>query len=68
MDNQERQKHIECLNGLIKKTVVGLKLVEEKRDKSTAKDRLQASLTAFSLAVRQESKVSIKLWLSPIQC
>lgn len=47
MDNQERQKHIEYLNGLIKKTVVGLKLAEEKRDKSTAQDRLQTSAKAL---------------------
>lgn len=47
MDNQERQKRIEYLNGLIKKTVVGLKPLEEKRDKSIAKDRLQASAKAL---------------------
>lgn len=47
MDNQERQKLIEYLNGLIKKTVVGLKPLEEKRDKSKAKDRLQASAKAL---------------------
>lgn len=47
MDNQERKKHIEHLNELIKKTVVGLKPLEEKRDKSTAKDRLQASAKAL---------------------
>lgn len=47
MDNQERKKHIEYLNDLIKKTVVGLKPLEEKRDKSRAKDRLQTSAKAL---------------------
>lgn len=47
MDNQERQKHIEYLNGLIKKTVVGLKPLEEKRDKSKAKGRLLTSAKAL---------------------
>ena len=47
MNNQEREKHIEYLSGLIKKTIVGLKPLEEKRDKSKAKDRLQASAKAL---------------------
>lgn len=47
MDNQKRKKHIEYLNDLIKKTVVGLKPLEEKRDKSRAKDRLQTSAKAL---------------------
>lgn len=44
MDNQ---KHIEYLNGFIKKTVVGLKPLEEKRDKSKAKGRLRTSAKAL---------------------
>lgn len=47
MDNQERQKRIEYLNGFIKKTVVGLKPLEEKRDKSKAKGRLRTSAKAL---------------------
>lgn len=47
MNNQECKKHIEYLNDLIKKTVVGLKPLEEKRDKSRAKDRLQTSAKAL---------------------
>ena len=44
VNNQER---IEYLNDLIKKTVVDLKTLEEKRDKSKAKDRLQTSAKAL---------------------
>lgn len=47
MNNQERQERIEYLNDLIKTTVVGLKRLEEKRDKSKAKDRLQTSAKAL---------------------
>ena len=47
VNNQERQERIEYLNNLIKKTVVDLKTLEEKRDKSKAKDRLQTSAKAL---------------------
>ena len=74
MDNQEHQKYIEYLNDLIKKTVVGLKPLEEKRDKSRAKDRLQTSAKALlkhDLTLEGDnwgwmSTPVIKCWKTPI--